>query len=66
MENKVGTRTINKCHTPLSAMLRYTAKHRWVSDNVAATVPKLRIEPIYTDNQPLESNVLSPDRKSVV
>jgi integrase len=55
----VGRRTINKCHTLLSAMLRYALRYRWLSYNPAAEVRKLRAESEQHE-RPADENILSP------
>ena len=55
----VGRRTINKCHTLLSAMLRYALRYRWLSYNPAAEVRKLRAESDQHE-RPADENILSP------
>ena len=58
IEQGVGLRTVNKCHTLLSAMLRYALRYRWISYNPAAEVRKLRAAEDATD-RPEETNVLT-------
>ena len=55
----VGRRTVNKCHTLLSAMLRYAMRYRWLTFNPAAEVRKLRDEEQHHD-KPIVENILTP------
>jgi integrase len=62
MRNReVRSRTINKSHTLLSAMLRFAIRYRWASDNAAAALPKLRIAPTQNPDAPEEGNMLRPE-----
>jgi len=60
VERGVGRRTVNKCHTLLSAMLRHALRHRWINYNPAAEIRKLREKPT-TSERLVDSNVLTPD-----
>jgi integrase len=55
-----GVRTINKSHMLLGAMLRYANRYRWVGDNPASMVKKLREGSSNSGDQPLEGNILTP------
>jgi len=59
VDRGVGRRTVNKCHTLLSTMLRYALRHRWLNYNPAAEIRKLRDGPNHRD-RPLDENVLMP------
>jgi len=59
LENGVGRRTVNKCHTLLSAILRYAMRYRWISFNAAAEVRKLRDERQHQGDS-LAENILTP------
>jgi len=59
LEKGTGRRTINKCHTLLSAIFRYALRYRWITANPAAEVRKLRAES--ADEEQLEtSSILTP------
>ncbi len=59
LENGVGRRTVNKCHTLLSGILRYGIRYRWLIHNPAAEVPKLRAGTERRDG-PIAENILTP------
>jgi len=59
LEQGTGRRTVNKCHTLLSAMLRYALRYRWISYNAAAEVRKLRADTEH-QNRLAEGNILKP------
>jgi len=59
LKQGIGRRTINKCHTLLSAIFRYALRYRWITANPAAEVRKLRAES-GSHERPELDNILTP------